>query len=498
MFHNNYVTWSFVLVLVVPCLLIFLSEIIERLRRRDSKYTSTAVGTRDVVLPIMVVLMLLRFVFDFDENNLAIKIISTAFWIALIVLIYRLTRLILGKNNEASWHLYVPRMMLQLPPYTAIGLIVFHIVQNLWSLPLRELATTLGIGSIVIAFALQDTLSNLVSGLLLVVNSPFKTGEWVNIGDVEGKIVDVNWRYTSIETWNGDLLVIPNGSLSSESIENHSRPSSPTVIAQTLFFSCQHPPNEVKRMLVKTLNSTPGVLSDPPASAAVINLSDPKVEYEVEYWIEDYGDKPDIKDDFMTRVWYAARREQLDLPRRTLDLHTMVQPSTDESSSKQLQQISTVLDNFTQFSRLPDKLRTSIADQASLFDYSAGETIIEFNERSDTIYFVCEGVVNLWLRDSSGDIKKLEQLDSRGFFGEAGLTSLVMSPIRARAVSDVQVLVLSHETMNETINKNHRFAEDISNFVSRRRELQERIIGKQKSLQISNMPLGSIAGGKSQ
>lgn len=498
MFANNYVTWSFALVLIVPCLLILLSEVIERLRRRDSRYTGTAVGTRDVVLPLLVVLVLLRYVFDISESNLAVKMISTLFWVALIALIYRMTRLLLGTMTESSWHVYVPRMMLQLPPYTLIGVIVFHIIQNLWSLPLRELATTLGVGSIVIAFALQDTLSNLVSGFLLVVNSPFKAGEWVNIGDVEGKIVDVNWRYTSIETWKGDLLVIPNGSLSSESIENHSRPATPTIIAQTLFFSCQHPPNDVKRMLEQTLNSTPGVLAEPAASAAVINLSDPKVEYEVEFWIDNYGDKPDILDDFMTRVWYSSRREQMDLPRRTLDLHTLTPPTAKEAKSRQLAQLSDVLDNFAQFSRLPDELRRSIAEHSGLLVYSAGETIIEFNDKPDTIYFVCKGVVNLWLKNLSGELQKLEQLDSRGFFGEAGLTSMVKSPVRAIALSDVQLLAISHEIMNDTINKNHRFAEDISNFITRRRELQARVQETPNFLQTTGVALESIAGGKSK
>ena len=130
-----------------------------------------------------------------------------------------------------------------------------------------------------IAFALQDTLSNMVSGILLVANSPFKTGDWVQVGDVEGKISAVNWRYTNIETWSGDLVVIPNGSIAGESIENHSRPSKVTSIVQRFTFSFEHPPNKVSEMFDEVFRNTPGILQTPPAGAVVVNISDTAVSY---------------------------------------------------------------------------------------------------------------------------------------------------------------------------------------------------------------------------
>jgi len=214
-------------VLGVPFCIISLNELAARLRRRDSVYVPALEFTRDVVLPFMVLVIVLRLVFAVSQDNIPTKIISTLFWVIAVIAVFRFSRAFLGTGDFAptDWRSKVPALFLRLPTYTAAGLIAFHIIQNLWALPVSEMATTLGIGSVAIALALQDTLSNLVSGLLLVANSPFKTGEWIKVGDVEGKVLTVNSRYTHIETWNGDLVVIPNGSISGDSIENFSRPS---------------------------------------------------------------------------------------------------------------------------------------------------------------------------------------------------------------------------------------------------------------------------------
>ncbi len=496
--ESNYVTWSLGAIVLVPVLLVVLSELIDRCRRQENEYTSILVMLRDLVLPLLVVVVVLRHVFNVSDLNLPTNILSTLFWCTSIVLIYRFTRTFLRKdeNQEENWRHYIPQMFLQLPSYTVIGVIVFHIIQDLWSLPLKELATTLGIGSIVIAFALQDTLSNLVSGLLLVANSPFKPGEWVHVGDVEGKIVDVNWRYTSIETWNGDLLVVPNGSMSGESIENHSRPTRNTVITQSLEFAYTNPPNKVKKMLVETMLSTPGILHDPEPTAAVSNINDPKMGYEIEFWIGEYGIKPDVHDDLMTRLWYAARRENVSLAKPMFELHNHQAPSHVSESLSQIEERTNLLNQFAHFSRLNSDIRTMIGEQSVIKEFASGETVINYNELLEGIYLVCAGTVHLWLKNDSGEEQLLETLDSRGIFGEGGLSGRARSTIRATVTEDAQILIFSHDLMNDVIDQNSEFASEINSLITRRRTAQNRTIGEQNNTSNVLVSLDSIRKGE--
>ena len=499
-FNSPYVYWSIALAFGTPLLIIFLSECIEYSRKKNTRLVGPLNTIRDILLPLAVLVILFRYVFIVDDKNTAANIVSTLFWVALIVVVHQISRLIIGSgdHSEDNWRSYIPHMFLRFPPYTVIGVIVFHIVQELWSLPVREMATTLGIGSIVVAFALQDTLSNMVSGLLLVANSPFKTGEWVHVGDVEGRIVSVNWRYTNIETWSGDLVVIPNGSIAGESIENHSRPQKPTAVTDTVEFALSNPPNKVKQVLIDTMLKTPGVLADPQPSVAVLSITDPAVKYEIEFWIGDYSNKPDILDEFMTRVWYATHRENITFPTPVYELYSHRGKDQHPRYQGNNVDLSSSLEQFAYFSRLPAELKQILSKQAQLMYFAYSEIIVAQNEQEHGIYLVLSGCVSLTVTNARGVEFTLDELDSRGFFGETGLTGRAISPVTARVKEDAQILIIPHELVNHAINKNASFAEEISTLIERRRLAERRILGNRPEKVATAFPFEHLHAGNSQ
>ena len=77
--------------------------------------------------------------------------------------------------------------------------------------------TALGISGIVLSLGLQDTIRNVISGLVLMSTHAIKPGDDVKLGEVRGKVVDVTWRNTILHTRAGDDLVIPNSVLNSTS-----------------------------------------------------------------------------------------------------------------------------------------------------------------------------------------------------------------------------------------------------------------------------------------
>jgi small-conductance mechanosensitive channel len=437
------------------------------------RYTMLLITVRDLLLPLLVVVVLMRFVFLVQEENMLARIVSTIFWLLLITTMYRVSRLLIGNGDYAKedWRRLVPHMLLRLPPYTIMGLILYHIIQDLWAFPIREMATTLGIGSIVVAFALQDTLSNLVSGILLVANSPFKTGDWIHVGDVEGKITAVNWRYTNLETWQGDLIVIPNGSIAGESIQNHSRPKSVTTLSHVFKVAFSNAPNTVKDMFFEVMENTPGILSEPAPSVAVVNVDDPVMEYEVEFCIDDYGNKFDIQDDFMTRVWYALRRHGLSLPTPEYNINHI---DTEElitrnrvSSERQLQ----FIESLPHFSTLPKEVRRSIADSAIYQPYATAETVVKVNKTEAGMYVIMSGEVTLARAES--ELSAATVLRAGNFFGETGLFGRALSPYTVTACCDIELLIIPHDLINDIIIQHPRFATEMSLVVEKRRTLEQ-------------------------
>lgn len=483
-FQSAFFIWGLAVIIAIPLLIIILNEVIDRLRRSESQYAEIFALVRDVVLPLLATLIVLRLVFVVEETDLATRIISTIFWSLLVLVVFRFTRAIIGSGEyeDEDWRSLIPHMFLRLPPYTLMGYVVYHVIQNVWALPLQEMATTLGIGSIVIAFALQDTLSNLVSGLLLVANSPFKPGEWIKVGDAEGKVLSVNWRYTSIETWNSDLIVIPNGAISQESIENFSRPTPNTVVAQEFEISFAHPPNLVKDALLQTMRATPEILSDPPPAVFVTNISDPAMGYTVEFWIDDYGSKPDVHDAFMTRAWYALQRSELALPTPIYEIQTHKGATVNDQFEIAAEMRTNRLTKLSAFSSLPPDAMRMLGEKSAYRPYAASEKILDIGMREAGLYMVLSGIVNLSMYDDDGEERLIDTLKTGGIFGETGLFNRPISPIMVTVMEDAEILVIPHEVMSGIINRHGQFADGINALINQRRIVEDRIAHRMQTI----------------
>ena len=85
---------------------------------------------------------------------------------------------------------------------------------------LSGLITGLGLGSIVVSLAAQDTIKNLLGGILIFIDKPFQVGDYIIFGTYEGTVEDMTFRSTRIRTLDNSIVQIPNSLVSSESLEN--------------------------------------------------------------------------------------------------------------------------------------------------------------------------------------------------------------------------------------------------------------------------------------
>lgn len=88
--------------------------------------------------------------------------------------------------------------------------------------PIASLLGGLGIGGLAVALAAQDTLANVFGSVIVFTDKPFKVGDWVKVGDVEGHVEAIGFRSTRIRTWPKSLVTIPNKSIANAQIENWS------------------------------------------------------------------------------------------------------------------------------------------------------------------------------------------------------------------------------------------------------------------------------------
>ena len=91
-----------------------------------------------------------------------------------------------------------------------IYVIVILVVLHQEGVEVTSLLTTSAVFTAIIGFALQDLLSNVISGLSIQMERPFKEGDWVQFDNFEGRVTEINWRATKIETRSKDVIIIPN------------------------------------------------------------------------------------------------------------------------------------------------------------------------------------------------------------------------------------------------------------------------------------------------
>jgi len=143
----------------------------------------------------------------------------------------------------------------------------------------EKLLTTSAVGAVVIGFALQDTLGNAFAGLAIQIDKPFHVGDWVQVGAFEGRVHEVTWRATKLRTKAGNLVVVPNNSVSKEAITNYSEPALPTRITLDVGVSYLCPPNEAKAAIAEALERAPDVLRSPPPDVLLVDYGDSAIVY---------------------------------------------------------------------------------------------------------------------------------------------------------------------------------------------------------------------------
>ena len=104
--------------------------------------------------------------------------------------------------------------------------VAFAIVGNVFDFPLKGLLATSGVMAIVIGLALQSSLGDVFSGIVLNIERPYGVGDWIIIDDaVQGRVIETNWRATHILNRNQDVAVVPNSVIAKSRVVNCSTPT---------------------------------------------------------------------------------------------------------------------------------------------------------------------------------------------------------------------------------------------------------------------------------
>lgn len=296
--------------------IVALGEILIWLRKRNPSLAVTLQIIRNLVLPSLALFILLNKILGLSGDRPLLQIVQTLVGVCAIHAVLSLANgLLFGDVKVGTWQANIPKLFRDLVRFFLIAVGTALVLSVVSKADLGGLVAALGVGSIVIGLALQDTLGNLFSGITLLFERPFNLGDWLEVNGLKGKVIEINWRAVHLLTRELELLVIPNGVLAKEVIRNYRLPQKLHVEPVDIGFSYNDPPNKVKRVLKETALATTGVLNKPEPVIQTIEYGDSSINYRVRLFLADYDKVPQIREEIGAAI--ETRRKAIRLAQKS-------------------------------------------------------------------------------------------------------------------------------------------------------------------------------------
>ncbi|MGI9245965.1 MAG: mechanosensitive ion channel family protein, partial [Steroidobacteraceae bacterium] len=176
----------------------------------------------------------------------------------------------------------------------------------------------LGVG---IGFGLQNVVNNFVSGLILMFERPIQPGDEVEISGTLGTVREIGMRATTLTTFDGADVVVPNGTLLSDKLVNWTLMDTNRRIEVEVNVTYGSDPRRVLALLRDVALGTPGIASEPAPAIVLGGLRGGALEFKLRAWTSDPADWVTIRTEMTMRVLQALRREGIEMPNPQQDLH---------------------------------------------------------------------------------------------------------------------------------------------------------------------------------
>lgn len=341
---------------------------------------------------------------------------------------------------------------------------------------LSGLIATSAVLTAVIGLSLQDTLGNLVGGLALQLEKSVRPGDWLQYENVVGKVIEVRWRQTTIETRNWETVIIPNSLLAKNKfLVLGRRTGEPLQWRRWVRFDVDYrfKPTEVIETAMTALRRAPitNVSSKPAPDCVLMNMQGSYNEFAVRYWLTDLA-KDDPTDSVVReRVFYALQRAGMPL---ALDAHAVFLTKETEGrrqrkASHSLAERRTALRGIDLFASLHDDDIKELATGMRYAPFAEGETMTQQGAIGHDLYLIFSGEVVI--RVSAGGVEReVARLGAGLFFGERSLMTGEPRSATTVAATSVVAYRLAKTDFEKVLRRRPELAEDFAEILAKRED----------------------------
>lgn len=362
--------------------------------------------------------------------------------------------------------LIVPKILTDLIRAFIASASVVFMLHYVYDQPITGVLATSGVLAIVLGYSAQSSLSHVFAGLSLNLNPNFSQGDYVEIDGRWGRVIDMNWRYVTLQDADENYLSIPNSVVANATIKNFMHPTSRRGL--TLYVTVPHDisPVVVKALLLQATKASPNVLDAEGGPWITLSeLTEDGARYQIAFYITGPFNSG-VKDEVLSAVWYSLQRQGIPIAINRREV--IVQPPTVKEMLDYTESVFKLLHNIPLFHTLRDPELREIAAGSRRFVYGPPECIIQENDTGSSLFIVENGLLDVYAQQSDQSSLKMAEIGPGSVFGEMALLTGEPRSATIRAASEVSVYEISKSTLQPILQNRPELIEELSMLLATR------------------------------
>ena len=261
----------------------------------------------------------------FMVNQTPITVVSLGMFLTIVITFFVISKVIkevLGRRllthlNLSTGTSYTLLRLTQYTLWFVGGFVAFQFV----GIDLSGVAVIFGFLSVGIGFGLQNLTSNFISGLILLFEQHIQVGDRVTVGDIEGNVVEINIRSTTIRSLNNIAIIVPNSEFIQATVINWSHGDPKTRLEIEVGVSYDSDLDLVIQSLKEVANEHPLLLKDPEPNVWLLSFGDSAWNMQLLVWVASPKIRRQVTSDINCAIVRKFRDYNIEIPFPQRDLH---------------------------------------------------------------------------------------------------------------------------------------------------------------------------------
>jgi small-conductance mechanosensitive channel/CRP-like cAMP-binding protein len=349
------------------------------------------------------------------------------------------------------------------------------VTSDVFGVPIGTLIATSGVFAIILGLALQSTLNDVFSGIALNLNRPYSVGDWVVLDDdIQGRIVETNWRSTHLLNGTNDLVVIPNSALAKARLTNLSSPDESHGLLIPVRIAPTAVPRVITDVMRNVLLSSNSILKFPEPTVMIDSIDGQAIHLTLSCRIKDISMITAAKNEIYDLIYRHAKSSSLRLADPVGSPSLISQEQTDATAAQHPGTPWRLLNNVPLFSSLTEDEKEVLSNHMTRRTFHKDTTIAEQDARLKSLMIVRSGVISVSRREGARQIE-LGRLAPGDYFGEGGVLMGAGEVGTARALTFVVIYEIGEACLAPLLKDRPSIAEELGLIMSRRVEAERHL-----------------------